>query len=203
MLARELAGPEVDVASLDRSLQALPPAGEGFLANMSDQVRDFAERRASVESVFLVGSGPNYFSAREGTPKIEEQSGIVGKAYQAGDFHHDALSLLTPERVVVAIAASGDANARVGDALRAAKAAGSPTLGVEYGPAGGLAGPGDDVWHLQGDLDEYVAPVLLTLPFQLLGYFMGVVRGRNPDTLATDNEANTRVWLTSFPLGTH
>ena len=203
MLARQLAAPEADVASLDRSLQALPSAGEGFLADMSDRVRDFAGRRASDEAVFLVGSGPNYFSAREGTLKIEEQSGIVGKAYRAGDFHHDALSLLTPERLVVAIAASGHANARIGDALRAAKAGGAPTLGVEYGQAGGLAGLADEVWHLQGDVDEYVAPVLLTLPFQLLGYSMGVARGRNPDTLATDNEANVRAWLTSFPLGTH
>ena len=81
--------------------------------------------------------------------------------------------------------------------------AGAPTLAVEYGAEAGLASLADEAWRLEGEIDEYVAPVLLTLPFQLLGYFMGVVRGRNPDTLATDNEANVRAWLTSFPLGTH
>ena len=68
---------------------------------------------------------------------------------------------------------------------------------------GGLEAFADETWHLEGDLEEEVAPVLLTLPFQLLGYFMGVRRGCNPDTLATDRESNTRAWLTSFPLGTH
>ena len=203
MLARHLAAPEVDRDRLDRSLRALPAAGRGFLAQMGPAVRGFADKTAAIGSVFLVGSGPNYFTAREGTLKIEEQTGLVGKAYRTGDFHHDALSLLSPDRLVAAVAAEGPANSRVADALRAARAAGTPTLGVEYGSAGGLDGLADDVWVIRGDIEEYVAPVLLTLPFQLLGYWMGVVRGRNPDTLATDNEANLRAWLTSFPLGTH
>ena len=203
MLARKLAAPETDVGRLDRSLRALPAAGRRFLDEMASSVQGFAERTAAIESVFLVGSGPNYFSAREGTLKIEEQTGTVGKAYRTGDFHHDALSLLSRDRLVVAIAAEGAANARVADVLRAARAAETPTLAVEYGGAGGLASLADEAWRLEGDIEEYVAPVLLTLPFQLLGYFMGVVRGRNPDTLATDNEANVRAWLTSFPLGTH
>ena len=203
MLARKLSAPETDVVRLDRSLRALPTAGRWFLDEMAGSVQGFAERTAAIESVFLVGSGPNYFSAREGTLKIEEQTGTVGKAYRTGDFHHGALSLLSPDRLVVAIAAQGAANARVADVLRAARAAGAPTLAVEYGAEAGLASLADEAWRLEGEIDEYVAPVLLTLPFQLLGYFMGVVRGRNPDTLATDNEANTRAWLTSFPLGTH
>lgn len=38
---------------------------------------------------------------------------MIGKAYRTGDFHHDALSLLSPSRLVVAIAAAGPANGRV------------------------------------------------------------------------------------------
>ncbi|MFL5962078.1 MAG: SIS domain-containing protein [Gaiellaceae bacterium] len=203
MLARDLAASEASAISLDRSLRALPQAGRQFLEEFTDRIRGFAERTVDVQSVFLVGSGPNYFTAREGTLKIEEQSLIVGKAYRTGDFHHDALSLLRPTRLVGAIAAAGRANRRVVDVLRAARAAGSPTLAIEYGSVEGLESYADDVWHLHGEVEEDVAPVLLTLPFQLLGYFMGVSRGSNPDTLATDHESNTRAWLTSFPLGTH
>jgi glucosamine--fructose-6-phosphate aminotransferase (isomerizing) len=203
MLARHLAMPEADVATVDRSLHALPAAGEKFLAEFSERIREFAERTVGLEAVFIVGSGPNYFSAREGTLKVEEQSLIVGKAYRTGDFHHDALSLVRSTRLVVAIAAGGSANRRIRDVLRAARAGDAPTLAIEYGSIGGLDQLADEVWHLQGDVEEYVAPVLLTLPFQLLGYFMGVARGINPDTLATDHESNSRAWLTAFPLGTH
>jgi glucosamine--fructose-6-phosphate aminotransferase (isomerizing) len=203
LLAQALATSLEDRRQLDRELVTLPEAGHAFLDEFTDRVEDFAHRTAAVESVFLVGSGPNYFSAREGTLKIEEQSLLVGKTYRAGDFHHDALSLLSPSRLVVAIAAAGAANARIVDAVRAAKEGLSPTLGVEYGDVGGLKPYADETWWLRAELGEYVAPVLLTLPFQLLGYFMGVARGRNPDTLATDHLPNARAWLTAFPLGTH
>jgi hypothetical protein len=43
----------------------------------------------------------------------------------------------------------------------------------------------------------------MTIVFQLLGYYLGVERGYNPDTLRTDHLPNARAWLTSFPLGTH
>ena len=203
LLAAALATSAADRRQLEHELAALPEAGHVFLEEFTPRIEDFANRTIDVESVFVVGSGPNYFSAREGTLKIEEQSLMVGKAYRAGDFHHDALSLLSPTRLVVAIAADGVPNKRVADVLRAAKEGLSPTLAVEYGAVGGLAPYADETWRLRAELGEYVAPVLVTLPFQLLGYFMGVVRGRNPDTLATDHISNARAWLTAFPLGTH
>jgi glucosamine 6-phosphate synthetase-like amidotransferase/phosphosugar isomerase protein len=63
-----------------------------------------------------------------------------------------------------------------------------------------FAGPSIAV---SGGLPEIIAPIPMTLVFQLLGYYLGVERGYNPDTLRTDYEPNTRAWLTSFPLGTH
>jgi glucosamine--fructose-6-phosphate aminotransferase (isomerizing) len=203
LLAGALSPSTGDRRQLDRELAALPEAGRAFLEEFSGRIEDFAQRTVDIESVFLVGSGPNYFSAREGILKIEEQSLTVGKTYRPGDFHHDALSLLSPTRLVAAIAANGAANGRIVDVLRAAKEGLSPTLAVEYGDVGGLAPHADETWLLRAELGEYVAPVLLTLPFQLLGYFMGVARGRNPDTLATDRLSNARAWLTAFPLGTH
>ncbi|HEY8346443.1 MAG TPA: SIS domain-containing protein [Symbiobacteriaceae bacterium] len=203
MLARQLARPDVDTASIDASLQALPAAGREFMATYPPIVEAFAKATSSVESFFLVGSGPNYFTAREGTLKLEEQSLLVGKAYRTGDFHHDALSLLSPTRLVIAVAAAGPANQRLVDVLRAAREGLCPTLAVEYGNVRGLAAYADHAWHIPGDIVEDVAPILLTLPFQMLGYFMGVVRGKNPDTLATDKLSNARAWLTAFPLGTH
>ena len=203
LLAGALSTSAADRQQLDRELAALPEAGTAFLDEFTGRIEAFAHRTIDVESAFVVGSGPNYFSAREGTLKIEEQSLTVGKAYRTGDFHHDALSLLSPARLVVGIAAEGAANERIVDALRAAREGLSPTLAVEYGDVGGLARYADETWSVRAGLGEYVAPVLLTLPFQLLGYFMGVVRGRNPDTLATDRVSNARAWLTAFPLGTH
>jgi glucosamine--fructose-6-phosphate aminotransferase (isomerizing) len=208
MLAIQVAdrlGRQVD-PDLRDGLDRIESAGSEFLSREEEHVRKIASEHKDIESVFLVGSGPNYFSAREGTLKIEEQSILVGKAYRTGDFHHDALSLLGPSRWVIAIEASSAANDRLIDVLRASREAGAPTLAVTWSGtshARELAAAADDVIELGGSLPEVLSPIPMTLVFQLLGYYLGVARGFNPDTLRTDYMPNARAWLTAFPLGTH
>ena len=195
-----------EVADLERSLHDIAGVGTRFLEASGQRVWDLAQAFRTATSFFIVGSGPNYFSAREGTLKIEEQAILVGKAYRTGDFHHDALSLVAPDRVVIAIEAAGEANERVVDVLRAARQAGSPTVAVVWSgsqSADELAAAADHALRLDGNLSELLVPIPMTIVFQLLGYYLGVERGYNPDTLRTDHLPNARAWLTSFPLGTH
>ncbi|MDQ2965353.1 MAG: SIS domain-containing protein [Chloroflexota bacterium] len=206
VLAKQRGRDEAGVSQVERALSQISVIGRQFLEDEEEHVWDLARAFSSAGSFFLVGSGPNYFSAREGTLKIEEQAILVAKAFRPGDFHHGALSLVSPDRVVVAIEAAGAANGRVVDVLRAAREAGSPTVAVLWsgGPAGAdLAGAADHRVVLTGSLPELVAPIPMTLVFQLLGYYLGVERGYNPDTLRTDHLPNARAWLTAFPLGTH
>jgi sugar/nucleoside kinase (ribokinase family)/fructoselysine-6-P-deglycase FrlB-like protein len=202
----ERRGYAIDFPALRDALADVPTIGRTLLQDHESTVADLAARYRDAESWMLVGSGPNYFSAREGTLKIEEQAILVAKPYRTGDFHHDALSLVSPERTVIGIEAAGDANDRVVDALRAAREGGAPTVAVTWsnvGTAENLAAVADHRVALQPSVPEVVSPLAMTLVFQLLGYYLGVARGFNPDTLRTDHEPNTRAWLTSFPLGTH
>lgn len=188
------------------SLLGVADAGRALLDQHESRIWELARQHRSAQSFLLVGSGPNYFSAREGTLKIEEQAILVAKAYRTGDFHHDALSLVAPARVVIAIEAAGSANERVVDTLRAAREGESPTIAVTWSGGAGasdLAQVADAHIAIAGDLPEIIAPIPMTLVFQLLGYYLGVERGFNPDTLRTDHLPNARAWLTSFPLGTH
>ncbi len=201
----ERRGVDANRGGLRKALEDVPAVGRTILAE-ENLIRAVAAQYANAASWLLVGSGPNYFSAREGTLKIEEQAILVAKAYRTGDFHHGALSLVSPERVAVAVEAAGKANDRVVDALRAAREGLSPTMAVTWsdGPgAEALAEHADHHLALRPSLPELITPVPITIAFQLLGYYLGVERGYNPDTLRTDHEPNTRAWLTSFPLGTH
>lgn len=197
---------EVDVPELRRALEDVPRVGREFLEGQEDVIAFLAEAYKDATSWLLVGSGPHYFSAREGTLKIEEQAILVGKAYRTGDLHHGALSLLAPERAVVAIEAAGAANERLVDAVRASREGRSPTVAVTWSggeEAAALEAVAEHRITLAPPLPELISPIPMTLVFQLLGYYLGVARGYNPDTLRTDHEPNTRAWLTSFPLGTH
>lgn len=191
------ATPALDLSRVSRAgtalLDALEPAIEALVSTFVD-----------ADSFFIVGSGPNYYSAREGTLKIEEQAILVGKAYRTGDFLHDALSLIGPDKPVFFIEAAGTVNDRIVDSLRAARAAGSPTIAVTWsGKHSELADLADHALELPVGVGELESPIPLTLVFQLIGYHLGVQRGYNPDTLRTDHWPNAKAWLTAFPLGTH
>ncbi|HLY62289.1 MAG TPA: SIS domain-containing protein [Terriglobia bacterium] len=202
-LGRLLAHRVERLAALELQLADCPAIGEAFLNTQEDLVRSLAERFKDTASFFLVGTGPNYFSAREGTLKIEEESICVSKAYRPGDFHHDVISILGPTNCTMAIAGNQATNARIADCLDVARAADSGTIAVVFEGNDSLASHAEHTIRLKGGLDEMLTPVPLTLVFQLFGYYRGVARGFNPDTLRTDHWPNAKAWMTAFPIGTH
>jgi len=194
---------DAQIAALQSNLERCAPIGEAFLRTQEENVRSLAERFKDVSSCFLVGTGPNYFSAREGTLKIEEESICVGKAYRPGDFHHDVISILGPTNCTIAIAGNKATNGRIADCLDVARAAESGTIAVVFDGNDSIASHADHVIRLEGGLDELLTPIPLTLVFQMFGYYRGVARGFNPDTLRTDHWSNAKAWITAFPIGTH
>ncbi|HEX4022101.1 MAG TPA: SIS domain-containing protein [Acidobacteriaceae bacterium] len=177
--------------------------GEEFLRTQEDLIRSLAESYKDTASFFLVGTGPNYFSAREGTLKIEEESICVCKAYRPGDFHHDVISILGPSNCTIAISGNEATNPRIADCLDVAQAAESGTIAVVFDGNDSLANHAKHTIRLTGGIDELLTPIPLTLVFQLFGYYRGVARGFNPDALRTDHWPNAKAWITAFPIGTH
>jgi glutamine---fructose-6-phosphate transaminase (isomerizing) len=202
-LGQRLRRGNAQIAALQSNIERCAPIGEAFLRTQEENVRSLAERFKDVSSCFLVGTGPNYFSAREGTLKIEEESICVGKAYRPGDFHHDVISILGPTNCTIAIAGNKDTNGRIADCLDVARAAESGTIAVVFDGNDSIASHADHVIRLEGGLDELLTPIPLTLVFQMFGYYRGVARGFNPDTLRTDHWPNAKAWITAFPIGTH
>ena len=201
-LGRRLGGSK-QITHLESQIARCPDIGDVFLRDQDDHVRSLAEQYKDTSSFFLVGSGPNYFSAREGTLKIEEESICVCKAYRPGDFHHDVISILGPTNCTIAIAGNEFTNPRIADCLKVARAAESGTIAVVFDDNDSPTAYARDAIRLKGGIDELLTPIPLTLVFQLFGYYRGVARGFNPDTLRTDHWPNAKAWITAFPIGAH
>jgi glucosamine--fructose-6-phosphate aminotransferase (isomerizing) len=202
-LGRRLGRDAGRVSALYAQLKRCAEIGEAFLSTQEEAVRSIAELHKDTASFFLVGTGPNYFSAREGTLKIEEESICVSKAYRPGDFHHDVISILGPTNCTIAIAGNQATNPRIADCLDVAQAAESGTIAVVFDGNDSLASHAEHSIRLESGIDELLTPIPLTLVFQLFGYYRGVARGFNPDTLRTDHWPNAKAWITAFPIGTH
>jgi glucosamine--fructose-6-phosphate aminotransferase (isomerizing) len=192
-----------DLQDLNRQLQLVPELAQKLIDTSQDKMAEISKKRFDQQVLLTVGGGPNWFSALEAGLKIEEESSTPCRAYTPGDFHHMAISLLGPSRTVMAFAFPGPSYERCLTCLKTASTAGSPTIVVALENDKGARAQAEDAILIPGSPNELLVAPLTTIVGQLLGYHLGLAKGRNPDCLGTDDLAHARAWLTSFPFGTH
>ncbi|MEM3658230.1 MAG: SIS domain-containing protein [Candidatus Hadarchaeum sp.] len=190
------------LARLAEGLKMLPDNVERFLQEQDAVVQTVAKRHYQQTCFFVVGGGPNWFTALETALKIEEESRTPCRAYQTADYPHMAISLLAPDRTTLVIAPPGPSYDRLHTCVRTAKVAGSPTISVVVEGDERISLEAEDIIPVP-PVDELLFPIIGTVVGQLFGYYLGVAKGVNPDTLGTDQLSHARAWLTAFPFGTH
>jgi len=188
---------------LGHAIGLLPDAAAQFLQEEDLNVSQIANALKDQHALMLVGGGPNWFSARQGALKVEEESSLLCKAYRPAEYTHNAIPLLSDEITTVVIAPPGKSYARLHDAVRTARAARSLRLAVVVEGDDAITPDASFVIAVPGPLEEIMMPPLAAIAFQLLGYYLGAERGYNPDTLRTDDLDHARAWLTAFPFGSH
>ena len=181
----------------------LPDIAAQFLQEEDLNISQIANALKDQRALMLVGGGPNWFSAREGALKVEEESSMLCKVYRPAEYTHNAIPLLSDEVATVVIAPPGKAYARLHDAVRTARAARSPSLALAVEGDDAIAPDATFVIAVPGPLGEMLMPPLAAIACQLLGYYLGAERGYNPDALRTDDLDHARAWLTAFPFGSH
>ncbi len=190
------------VNRLDAQLATVPDVVERFLKEKDEAMQRLAEKYHRQSCLFVVGGGPNWFTALEAALKIEEESRTPCRTYQAADYPHMAISLLAPDRTTFVFAPPGPSYERLHACVRTAKVAGSPTIAVVVEGDQQIARDADDLIVVP-EVDELMLPIPGTVVGQLFGYYLGVAKGVNPDTLGTDQLSHAKAWLTAFPLGSH
>jgi glucosamine--fructose-6-phosphate aminotransferase (isomerizing) len=192
-----------EAEALGAAIAELPDAAARFLEEEDVNVSQIANALKDQRALLMSGGGANWFSAREGALKIEEESRLLCKAYRPGEYAHNAISLLSEDVGTVVVSPPGASYARLHDAVRTARAAGSPSLALVVDGDDTVAPDATFVIAVPGTIDELSMPPLAAITFQLLGYYLGAVRDFNPDTLRTDDIDHARAWLTAFPFGSH
>ena len=192
-----------DAHEFGEAIGHLPDLTAQFLQEEDLNVSQIANAFKDQRALLLVGGGPNWFSAREGALKVEEESSLICKAYRPAEYVHNAIPLLSETVGSIVIAPPGKAYGRLRDAVRTARAARSPSLALVVEGDDTIAPDATFVIAVPGPLSEILMPPLAAVAFQLLGYYLGAERGYNPDSLRTDDLDHARAWLTAFPFGSH
>jgi glutamine---fructose-6-phosphate transaminase (isomerizing) len=139
------------------------------------------EHFADKHHALFLGRGALYPIAMEGALKLKEISYIHAEAYPAGELKHGPLALVDADMPVVAVAPNNDLLEKLKSNLMEVRARGGELI-VFADPESGIH-PSDGVTVIE--MPKHVtyvqAPVVYTVPLQLLAYHAAILRGTDVD----------------------
>ncbi len=166
-------------AELVQALHSLDGAIEEVLG-LESRVRELAEEFSGRQHALFLGRGPQLPVALEGALKLKEISYVHAEAYPAGELKHGPLALVTEAMPVVAVAPNNDLLRKIQSNLQEVRARGGQLYVFANAEAGFREGPGITVIEVP-NVHDAVAPIVYTVPLQLLAYHVAVLKGTDID----------------------
>ena len=162
-----------------RQIRTLPTALESVLG-MEDAIADVAKVFGDKEHALFLGRGAHFPIAMEGALKLKEISYIHAEAYPAGELKHGPLALVDEKMPVVAVAPNDLLIEKLKSNLEEVRARGG-RLFLFADPGSGFV-ESEDVRILQvAPVDSAIAPIIYTVPLQLLSYHVALIKGTDVD----------------------
>ena len=162
-------------AGLVEELRRLP-ARLGEALAMDATVEKIAELFADKHHTLFLGRGAQYPVAMEGALKLKEISYIHAEAYPAGELKHGPLALVDNDMPVVTVAPNNELLEKLKSNLQEVRARGGELVVFADEQAGMTNGEGTHVIKVPHIADA-LAPILYTIPLQLLSYYVAVLKG--------------------------
>jgi len=156
------------------------PARLGEALAMDATVEKIAELFADKHHTLFLGRGAQYPVAMEGALKLKEISYIHAEAYPAGELKHGPLALVDNDMPVVTVAPNNELLEKLKSNLQEVRARGGELVVFADEQAGMTNGEGTHVIKVPHIADA-LAPILYTIPLQLLSYYVAVLKGTDVD----------------------
>ncbi|WP_102785335.1 glutamine--fructose-6-phosphate transaminase (isomerizing) [Thalassospira sp. GB04J01] len=136
---------------------------------------------ADARDVLYLGRGLGYPIAMEGALKLKEISYIHAEGYAAGEMKHGPIALIDQSVPIIVIAPSDELFEKTASNMQEAAARGGRVIFISDAP--GLAKLGN-IASATVELPkvaDFVAPILYTIPVQMLAYHVAVHKGTDVD----------------------
>ncbi len=167
-------------AKLVQRLIELPAMIEQTMA-LDPQIRALAAKIADRHHALFLGRGALFPIAMEGALKLKEISYIHAEAYAAGELKHGPLALVDADMPVIAVAPNNDLLEKVKSNLQEVRARGG-MLYVFADPESEFeSSEGVEVITMPKHISYFQAPIVYTVPLQLLAYHTALLRGTDVD----------------------
>ena len=179
-LARRAGLEEKQERALVAQLGDLPGLIDQALA-MDSSIEALAQHFADKDHALFLGRGVQNPVAMEGALKLKEISYIHAEAYAAGELKHGPLALVDENMPVVAVAPDNELLEKLKSNLQEVRARGGELFvfadpRVQFGDRGGI-----HTMRMPAMIQDFQAPILYTIPLQLLAYHVAVLKGTDVD----------------------
>ncbi len=160
-------------------LLALPGNIEKVL-QLHDSIMKLSEQFSEKNHALFLGRGTQFPVALEGALKLKEISYIHAEAYPAGELKHGPLALIDSEMPVITVAPNNSLLEKLKSNIQEVSARGGQL--IVFMDESLAADPDENlqvisVPHVENEL----APVIFTIPLQLLAYHVAVLKGTDVD----------------------
>ncbi|WP_257285347.1 glutamine--fructose-6-phosphate transaminase (isomerizing) [Endozoicomonas sp. SESOKO1] len=147
---------------------------------LSDDIEAMAEAFADKHHSLFLGRGTQYPIAMEGALKLKEISYIHAEAYAAGELKHGPLALIDNDMPVIVVAPNNDLLEKLKSNMEEVRARGGQLFVFADKQANLTETEGVRVLPVD-EVPEVVAPILYTIPLQLLSYYVAIIKGTDVD----------------------
>jgi glucosamine--fructose-6-phosphate aminotransferase (isomerizing) len=144
-------------------------------------VKLLAESFVDKHHALFLGRGPLYAIAMEGALKLKEVSYIHAEAYAAAELKHGPLALVDEDMPVVAVAPNNELLEKLKSNLHEVRARGGQLIVFADPETGFESADGINVIRMPVAAGALQAPLVYTIPLQLLAYHVAVLKGTDVD----------------------
>ncbi len=169
-----------EIADHAAALRGLPTALNTAL-DQNHAIRTSAQRLSEARDVLFLGRGLMYPLAMEGALKLKEISYIHAEGYASGELKHGPIALIDKQMPVVVMAPRDAVFDKTVSNMQEVMARKGKVILVSDDD--GIAEAGDGVWSTirMPHVHPSLAPILYSVPAQLLAYHTAVAKGTDVD----------------------
>ncbi|MCV9997053.1 glutamine--fructose-6-phosphate transaminase (isomerizing) [Pararhizobium sp. YC-54] len=172
---------EAEEKVLVRSLAEMPRIMGKVLNSIQPVIESLSRELSKCKDVLYLGRGTSYPLAMEGALKLKEISYIHAEGYAAGELKHGPIALIDENMPVIVIAPHDRFFEKTVSNMQEVAARGGRIIFItdEKGAAASKLETMSTI--VLPNVDEIIAPMIFSLPIQLLAYHTAVFMGTDVD----------------------
>ncbi|GGX07705.1 glutamine--fructose-6-phosphate transaminase (isomerizing) [Aquimarina muelleri] len=146
----------------------------------NDHIKFIADTYKGAKNALYLGRGFNFPVALEGALKLKEISYIHAEGYPAAEMKHGPIALIDEQMPVVVIATKKGHYDKVVSNIQEIKSRKGKIIAIVTEGDETVKNLADHVIEVP-ETEEFLTPLLTTIPLQLLSYHIAVMLGKNVD----------------------